>query len=53
MYRIDDPRFLRKFCRLVSWPSRYLDGGVIVVNDSGPNLEVHITNGIYSLVGIA
>jgi hypothetical protein len=53
MYRIEDPRFLRKFCRLASWPSRYLDGSVIVVNDSGPNLEVHITNGMYSLVGVA
>jgi hypothetical protein len=54
MHRIDDPRFLRAFCRLVSWPSRYLDGSVIVVNDTGPRLEVHILNGLgYSLVGIA
>jgi hypothetical protein len=53
MQRIDDPRFLRKFCRLLSWPSRHLDGSPILVHDTRSPLEIHITNGLCSLVGIA
>jgi hypothetical protein len=53
VYQISDPRFLRAFCRLVGWPSRYLEGSPIVIDGSRAHLEIHITNGICSLVGIA
>jgi hypothetical protein len=52
---IDDPAFLRRVSRLAGWPSRYLDGGGIAVTasaDPRADLEVHITNGICSMLTI-
>ena len=51
---IDDRPFLRQMSRrFLDRPSRFLDGSPIAVNDAGPNIEIHITNGVYSMFGIA
>ncbi len=54
--QIDDPRFLRKFCWFVAWPSRFLDGCPIVITDhaSDPTgLTIVITNSVVAILEIA
>ena len=53
MQRIDDQKFLRWFCRFAAWPSRYLDGSVIVIHASDcATLEIQICNGISCVLAI-
>lgn len=56
MYRIDDPRFLRWFCRFVGWPSRYLSGCPLLIDDHATDtagLTVVITNSVVAILTIA
>ena len=54
--RLDDPRFLRKFCRFVAWPSRYLDRCQLIATDHATDaagLTLVITNTLVALLSIA
>ena len=52
MQRIDDQRFLRAFCRMASWPSRHLDGCVLLVEATNATITITVSNTVCAILRI-